>query len=77
MIRARLSNGDYVFGIDAENVRRLKDDQPIIVDLAELGGAGRVMIVYKATLQQVMDDLERATGKPLPVQPRTIPTSEH
>lgn len=66
VIRARLSNGVFVLGIDAENVRRLKKGQPILVSLAQQGGTDDVMIMYGETLDDICRELEAATGRPLP-----------
>ena len=66
MIRALLSNGMFVLGIDAENIRRLKAGQPIVVCLAELGGKNDVVIVYGETRQAILRILEEANGGPLP-----------
>lgn len=66
MIRARLSNGDYLFGIDAENVRRLLAGMPIVVDLALMGGQNKILIVYGADMADLTRQLEEATGGPLP-----------
>lgn len=66
MIRARLSNGMFILGIDAENVKRLKEGKPIMVSLAELGGSDDVCIMYGETMQAIADELERASGEPLP-----------
>lgn len=66
MIRARLTNGEFLFGLDAENVRRLKDGQPIVINLQPLGGTDRLMLMYGETLADIMKELEEATGQPLP-----------
>lgn len=66
MLKARLSNGAFVLGIDAENVRRLKKGQPIRVDLGELGGTDQVFIMYGETLQDIQREIEAAAGSPLP-----------
>lgn len=66
MIRARASNGVFILGIDAENVKRLKDGKPILVSLAELGGTDDVLIMYGDTLDAIKAELESATGEPLP-----------
>lgn len=66
MIRARASNGVFILGIDAENVRRLKEGKPILVSLAEIGGRDDVLIVYGETLQDIARDLEEASGAKLP-----------
>lgn len=66
MLRASLTNGTFLLGLDAENVRRLKSGRPIVVDLTDLGGKDKVMIIYGETLQAIMRELEDATGEPLP-----------
>lgn len=66
MLRARLSSGVFVLGLDAENVKRLLDGQPILVALAELGGKDDVLIMAGETLDKVKADLEKAIGHELP-----------
>jgi hypothetical protein len=66
MIRARLNHGLFILGIDAENVKRLKEGKPIMVSLAELGGSDDVCIMYGETMQAIAAELERASGAPLP-----------
>lgn len=66
MIRARLSNGTYLMGLDAENVRRLQSGQPIEIDLTLLGGTDKVVLVYGETMQAIVDELEEASGQKLP-----------
>jgi hypothetical protein len=65
MIRARLSDGTFLMGIDAGNVKRLKKGQPLNIDLRPLGGSDRVVIIYGETPQAIIAELERAGG-PLP-----------
>jgi hypothetical protein len=67
MIRATLSDGRFLFGIDAENVRRLKAGSPIQVDLSTMGGQGVFILVYGDTLADIVRDLEEGTGQKLPV----------
>ena len=66
MIKARLSNGVFLLGIDAENVRRLKADQPILISLSQLGGTDDIAIVYGETLESIVDELKRLNGGTLP-----------
>jgi hypothetical protein len=66
VIRARLSNGAFILGLDAENVKRLKEGKPILVSLAELGGSDDVFIMYGETLDDIKRELEEAAGAPLP-----------
>jgi hypothetical protein len=58
MIKAKLTNGDLLFGISAENVRRLKNNEPIVFNLKTMGLEDRkVMIVYGETEQDIMAEL--------------------
>jgi hypothetical protein len=66
MLRARLNNGVFILGLDAENIRRLKDGKPILVSLAELGGTDDVLIMAGETLNDIAADLEKVTGQKLP-----------
>lgn len=77
MLRIRM--GDvFLFGLDAENVRRLKDDQPIVIDLAEMEGPPvRVSLIYGDTLQDLIDQVERATGISLPKAPPGAMDEDH
>jgi hypothetical protein len=72
MIRARLSNGAFLMGLDAENVRRLQDGQPIEIDLTLLGGTDKVLLVYGETMQAILDELQDASGRKLPT-PQPMP----
>lgn len=66
MIRARLSNGDFLLGIDAENVKRMKAGMPLRIDLKSLGGTDTVMVMYGETMNDIMAELEEATGQKMP-----------
>ena len=66
MIRARLTNGDLLFGLDAENIRRLIAGDSALIDCHQLGIPVRIMLVYGATMEAIMADLERKNGGPLP-----------
>jgi hypothetical protein len=72
MIRARLSNGSYLMGLDAENIKRLTSGQPIEIDLTVLGGTDKVLLVYGETMQAIMDELQEASGQKLPT-PQPMP----
>lgn len=77
MIRARLSDGRFLFGVDAENVRRLKAGQPLVIDLTMMGGKDQLVIVYGDTLQDIVRELEAAHDGPLPpAQPWPNETKE-
>lgn len=51
-------------GITAENVKRMKDGQPIRIDLAALGLSvnGTVMLFYGETEQSLYDSLKEFIG---------------
>ena len=73
MIRARLSDGSFILGVDAENIRRLTEGQALVVDLAALGGTDKVFIMYGTTMADILRELEQATGEPLPI-PSPLPS---
>jgi hypothetical protein len=73
MIRARTSNGVFILGLDAENIRRLQAGQPILVSLAELGGTDDVLIMAGETQADIQAELEKASGHELP---KTTPYPE-
>lgn len=59
MLMARV--GDVVvLGIDANNVRLLQDDKPIVKDLAPLGIKLQVAIIYGKTLIDVATQIREA-----------------
>jgi len=66
MIRATLTDGRYLLGLDAENVRRLRDGKPIAIDLSHMGGHDALIIMYGDTQSDILKQLEGATGGPLP-----------
>lgn len=66
MIRARTSDGTFIMGLDAENIRRLQGGEPIYIDLTLLGGHDRIMLMFGKTLQEIVEELKEATGAPLP-----------
>lgn len=66
MLIARLSNGVMVLGIDAENVKRLKEGKPILKALSQFGGKDDILIIYGDTLDDVQRELAEASDGPLP-----------
>lgn len=66
MIKARLTREDgtlvFVFGIDKENVARLKQGRPMKVDLKEMGGSGEVLIHYRDTMAELEADFAPMIG---------------
>lgn len=66
MLKARASNGVFILGLDAENIKRLKQGKPILLSLAELGGTDDIMLMAGDTVQDIMRDIEKASGRKLP-----------
>lgn len=66
MLRARMSNGVFILGLDAENVRRLQAGEPIVVSLAQMGGTDDICIMFGQTLADIALQLEKASGEKLP-----------
>ncbi len=67
MLRIRMSDGLFVFGLDAENIRRLTSGQPIHIELEKLGGTDRILIMAGETLADVAKEIEQATGVEMPI----------
>lgn len=72
MLRARTSDGLFILGLDAENIRRLKNGEPIVVSLAQMGGKDDVMIMYGETLEAIKSELESTTGQPMPEEQKMV-----
>lgn len=66
MLKARLSNGTFVLGLDANNIRELQKNRPIVVSLSKIGGTDKVVIMFGETLAHIARELEEASGGPLP-----------
>lgn len=58
MIKARLNNGNVIFGITYENVKRLKQGKPIKISMKELGlGDKEIFIMYGKDEQAIANEL--------------------
>jgi uncharacterized radical SAM superfamily protein len=78
MIRARCTTGEFILGIDANNVRKLKEGDAMVVDLSLMGGTDTVMVIYGETMSDVLRDLEKMQGGKLPpVMPMPATKGEH
>lgn len=67
MLKARMTSGAYLLGIDAENVKRLQDRKPIVLNLSELGGEDNdVIIMYGDDIPDLIKQIEDATGVKMP-----------
>ena len=62
--KAQGSDGPLLgFGLSEENIQKLKQGQPIAVDLAEMGcSRGRVLIFYGRTEKEMAQDLREFIG---------------
>jgi len=56
MIKAKINN-NVILGIDAENVKRLKQGKPILVKGEEVGSKENILIVYGNTLSDIQKEL--------------------
>lgn len=65
MLRARASNGNFIIGLDADNIALLKEGKPLKIDFRVMGGNDLVFIMYGDTLADVAHELEKEFG-PLP-----------
>ncbi len=61
MIKAKLGD-TYILGIDKENVTRLQDNKPILIDLSIFGLPGKMVVMYGETLDDVRAELEQLTN---------------
>jgi hypothetical protein len=75
MLKAKIKGGPIILGIDEGNVERLKKGHPILVNLAELGGTGEMLLFYGETLEAIRDTLQNVFDCKLPEIP-TITNSD-
>jgi hypothetical protein len=66
MMRIRLSSGAFIIGLDAEDIRRLTNKEPIFIDLEKIGGTDKVLIMAGETLNDVAKEIEKKIGVTLP-----------
>lgn len=60
MIKAKLTNGDLVFGLSKENITRLQKGQPILFNLKEMGLEDRnVIICFGETENDIFHELKK------------------
>lgn len=75
MIIALLDDGRFVVGIEERNVEMLKAGRPMLIDLRKCGGTDQIMVAYGNTLPELLKELERASGRPLPAPSPPMPTN--
>ena len=58
MIKAKLNNGDLVFGLSEENVRILREGHPISINLKDMGLEERkILITYGKTEDDIYKEM--------------------
>lgn len=58
MIKAKCNDGTLIFGLSKENVDRLKQGKPILINLKDIGLEDRqVIIMYGETEEKMYEDL--------------------
>ncbi len=58
MIKAKLNNGDLVFGLSQINIEKLQEGSPIVFNLKDMGLEDRkVMIFYGETEAKMYEDM--------------------
>lgn len=62
MIKAKFEGKDgkpvFFFGLIAENIKRLLDGGPILIDLKQINDVGKVMLVYGENEQAIMKEMK-------------------
>lgn len=59
MVKAKLSDGTVILGLEEENIKRLKENQPMFLDLSQFGIEQKILIVYGETTEAIHEDLKR------------------
>jgi hypothetical protein len=72
MIRARTSNGWFIFGLTTKDIAALKSGSTLKIDLAVHGGKDTVIILYGEDNKEIYGILEQITGAKLP-EGQTMP----
>jgi hypothetical protein len=49
-----------LLGLSEGNLELLKAKKPIVVDMTELGGTGKIILMYGQTEADIMADLQKA-----------------
>ncbi len=80
MIKARSNHPTrgplLLFGLSAENIKRLQSGQPIKINLTEMGMQGEVLIMYGQTEAAIVEELRQA-GIELPDRDQWKLTDSH
>lgn len=70
MIKAKLGD-TLILGLEEENIKRLKENKPIVFDMAIFGMEGSMVLLYGETQDAIKNELQVLTGISLQ------PTTEH
>ena len=68
-------SGDILFlGLEAGNLEKLMDDQPIDIHMSDVGNVNpsRIVIFYGRGHDELCDALEKMTGTPMPQRARDL-----
>lgn len=58
MIKAKMTNGDILFGLSEENIKLLKEKKPIVINLKDVGLEERkIIICFGETEDKIFKDL--------------------
>lgn len=58
MIKAKLNNGDLLFGLSKQNIERMMKGEPVVFNLSSMGLEDRrVMIMYGETEDKIYEEL--------------------
>lgn len=68
MIKAKLGD-TLILGLEEENIKRLKENKPIVFDMAIFGMPGKMVLMYGETQDAIKNELQVLTGVSL--QPPT------
>lgn len=66
MLRAKLSDGTFLMGLDRVNINRLTKGEPIAIALQPMGGTDTIIIMFGETLADIKTQWEKANHGPLP-----------
>lgn len=69
MYRAKLSDGSFIIGLDAEEVEKIKETGALQIDLRLMEGNDLVTIMYADTYSELEAKLIGIFGGPLPMNP--------
>jgi hypothetical protein len=55
----RQGNPVFIFGLSDENIARLRQGKPILIDMKEMGSVGKVLIYSGATEEQMEAEMKK------------------